>query len=253
MAPEAATLDPVAAVEAEWIPPRRSFVVPSNPRIVERLSSPPPPPLLLLPFAPCVSRRVERCSTPRFRPLPHRYDYEVGKDRPRVGMYRRVAPVPRTRLVVDSGSIERKFIPSRVEFCKTLPAIQKPTFPFSFFLSIISLYIFSLHDTMKEREKKREQSFFPLLIVLSLGYLSTIVSSSSLEAARLTHFDTCIGHFDACLLMICDKQVRRVDPAWRERHRMLIASRNVNRSIVNLYCNLDTSRKKKRKTERERK
>lgn len=107
---------------------------------------------------------------------------------------------------------------------------------------------------MKEREKKREQSFFPLLIVLSLGYLSTIVSSSSLEAARLTHFDTCIGHFDACLLMICDKQVRRVDPAWRERHRMLIASRNVNRrSIVNLYCNLDTSRKKKRKTERESK
>lgn len=104
VAPEAATLDPVAGRREK---PRsgsrhedRSFV-PSNPI---QPSSPP--------FTPCVSaaRRVERCSTSSFRPLPHRYDYEVGTDRPRVGMPRRVAPVPRTRLVLDSASIERKFI-----------------------------------------------------------------------------------------------------------------------------------------------
>ena len=64
VAPEAATLDPVAAVEAEWIPPRGSFVVPSNPRIVERLSSPPPPPPPpLLPSSPFRPLRVQESGT----------------------------------------------------------------------------------------------------------------------------------------------------------------------------------------------
>lgn len=74
-------------------------------------------------------------------------------------MYRRVAPVPRTRLVVDSGSIERKFIPSRVEFCKTLPAIRNPTFPFLFLVLFLYIYLPSTIRWGRERERAIFRSF----------------------------------------------------------------------------------------------
>lgn len=90
-------------------------------------------------------------------------------------MYRRVAPVPRTRLVIDSGSIERKFIPSRVEFCKTLPAIRNPTFPFLFLVLFLYIYLPS-NDTMGKREKEREQSFVPSFINRLIGFRDQYLS-----------------------------------------------------------------------------
>lgn len=92
-------------------------------------------------------------------------------------MYRRVAPVPRTRLVVDSGSIERKFIPSRVEFCKTLPAIRNPTFPFLFL--VLFLYIYLPSTIRWGREREREQSFVPSFINRLIGFRDQYLSIAS--------------------------------------------------------------------------
>lgn len=175
-------------------------------------------------------------------------------------MYRRVAPVPRTRLVVDSGSIERKFIPSRVEFCKTLPAIRNPTFPFLFLVLFLYIYLPSTIRWGRERERESNLSFLPLLIALS-DFATNISPSypSFVASFHLTHFDTCTGHFDACLLMICDKASEEgrssMERGPASLDRMPVASRNVNRrSIVNLYCacSLDTSRERERKRERQR-
>lgn len=91
-------------------------------------------------------------------------------------MYRRVAPVPRTRLVVDSGSIERKFIPSRVEFCKTLPAIRNPTFPFLFL--VLFLYIY-LPSTIDGEERERKQSFVSSFINRLIGFRDQYLSIAS--------------------------------------------------------------------------
>lgn len=176
-------------------------------------------------------------------------------------MYRRVAPVPRTRLVVDSGSIERKFIPSRVEFCKTLPAIRNPTFPFLFLVLFLYIYLPSTIRWGRERKRESNLSFLPLLIALSDFATNISPSHPSFVASfHLTHFDTCTGHFDACLLMICDKASEEgrssMERGPASLDRMPVASRNVNRrSIVNLYCacSLDTSIERERKRDKKRK
>lgn len=120
--PEAATLDPVAG---------RADLAKEDPFDQSRARSEPSP------LSPCVSRRVERCSTSSFRPLAHRVRLRgrLGSASCRNASTRCTCG---SRLVVDSASIEPRIHP-----------ILRNASPFVLFLSFFYIPIFAQMDTME--------------------------------------------------------------------------------------------------------